>query len=426
MRTLLFVLCGVLIGIGAAAAWRSLRDPERGGAERLAADVARLQAENAELARRLAVSPSPSATRPTRAAAGGTAVEAEPAPVAASDPAAAPAGPLPEAETLAGLLDAKDFTALARELERLLLAGEDGFPTILEFLRSGVKPPGYALFQNRRLSMTLLRLAFLHEEEAGQLAGFLLENLDPSSDAALRMQLISLLPGLVATFGDGARDLRAKLEAEVLADFEPGAANPNVWASAQAMRELDLELPAEKLGEILMDPERRQQHWLALQQLAQRGDDEAVDLLLGFVGSSGVSENPSLRQAFYTLGGVDNPRAQDALIRLTSSEDRDTRDAATLAYFSRQKPIGALPIALGYLESDASSQQVQMLLWQLRGNNKEIFEGIRANEESFASAETRKILEAVAAGRPYQQPFPPGAPGAGAVPGAGARSRATQ
>lgn len=327
-----------------------------------------------------------------------------------SPPAAAPLpgapGALSGADELGKLLEEKDYTALRTAMERLLRAGERGFPTLAAFLRAQSTPPSAALRRDGRLRLAILAAGLQNEDRAAELCGFLLRGLDRADekDAELSRLVFEFLPTFLASTGQRYPALRASFEGALLSDLKAQDGGASAWRSFEALGELGVEVPLDELDAVLSDPTRRGLHLPALENLSKRGDEESLDAIVRYL--SGVERSAeverrdlsALRRAFEILSRAESPRAQGAIERCLSSPVREVRAAATQGYFSRTRGPEALPIAREFLLSDAEPQPKDALIGLVRSSSPGVFEALQKDLPSLPPEVSKAIQSAVVRG----------------------------
>jgi len=386
MRWIFVFLSGALLGVVAASVYHAgvdVSSPPGAAAARPDAAAAGITETAALRARVAQLEEETGKAQPPEGAS--AAVEGGEGGASAIVPAVAEAakGATPDVESLNKLLEEKNLSALAGAVEQLLLSGEDGFQVVLEFLRGQATSQNYALSGSSGLPFTLLTALLRQEGKAAEFTRFVFSSTDRAKDFMVRDQMLRLLPSFLAFTGDRQSQLRRDLEETLLGDIEQGEANTNAWRSVQTLNEMGTEVPMESLEAILMDPQKKNSRWLALQQLSRRGDATAVDLISRYLGSIQDPKDWQARQALQTLGQMDTPEAQSALVRYLSSPAKELRETATMAYFSKPRDINSLDIASEFLKSDADANQRRMLVWQIRSASREIFDALQGDADAY-------------------------------------------
>lgn len=328
----------------------------------------------------------------------------------------APPGELPAAEALAELVKQGDSAGLAKLLESLLLRGEEGYAVLLEFLNGQAQTQRYAFFRNDRMAFALLSVIARHGEKTAEFAHYLLSATEQDRNSILRGELFRLLPAFLAFHGDRFAGLEQELEASLLRDLEGNSTSSNLWKNFQSMKELGMEPPLEALESILGDSGRKHQHMLAIQELGNQDNPAGVAALARYIDGSENFKDYRVRRALQALARMETPESEVVLNQYIASPNRDVREEAILAHFSRPRDLSSYNLAVEFLNSDAGMTQKHRLISQLRGSGGEILETLKnSGGQGIADENVRSIIIRGATTRAFKVNAAGGVQGEGAV-----------
>lgn len=315
-------------------------------------------------------------------------LEAELAAIPAQKPAP---GPLATVEELMASLDARDAQALSREVEQLVLAGEEGFGRLHQYFHQADLDHQklLALVHEPLLICSLLRVVALHPDEVAELSRYLMKATQDRPESYIRREIYSFVPVFLNHHRGRYPELRAELEQDILHQLDTGG--QYFEKIAIAMRNLGFEVPLERLLKLLEDPSKASLHAQLLSLVVARGDD-AVPVLLRLVRETRHPELRSVADALRGIARIDYDRKSKLLDEFLSDSRPQVHRAAVVAYFSFPRDETALPLAFEHLNSGLDDGDFRAFLILLRQRNGAFLKLLKERSDSVVSEERRKLL----------------------------------
>jgi hypothetical protein len=316
-------------------------------------------------------------------------------------PAAAPAqakpAPLPQVKDLLAMTGRAEGAALSREVEKLLLGGQEGFALLHDFFQQADvdHPKIDAITHHPQLIYSMLRVVALHPDEVARFSSYLMKATRDQPQSWLRREYFNFLPVFLLQHPGRYPDLRQDLEDDIVFQIQQGGAF--LYKVSLAMRDLDFKPPAEIFLPILEDPEKRESHGLVIQELAAR-KDEGLRLLRRYIDETKDFKSPTMGAVLEAVAQLEGAGG-GTVAKLLDHEDPSLRGAALFAYFGQPRDDTELPRAIEFLNSTmASPAQKRTFISLLAQRNTDLFDSLFAGAEtSIADPQVKEALRRTAA-----------------------------
>ncbi len=295
-------------------------------------------------------------------------------------------------QRLAAFIDNRDGFGLNKEIEKRLLAGEDGFAVLYDFLRYLDKEPrrGNLASTHYQTLFGLMHLAMLHDLEVARFSHFYLMATWNEALSSTRLKLYDYIPSFLEFHAGRFPDLEGAFQRDIAEKLSQGRGD--MQRLFEAMRSLKFFPPLENLRPMLSAAATLQQVNLAVEHLAQRDDLDALRNLMRFIRERGDFQSPAVKSALAALARMSIPEAENALKSFMAMRKRPSFEPAIWAYFSVPRDPETARFAMGYLNSEAELKSKEAFLTRLRAKNLEVYRLLEAHLAEIESVEVKNFF----------------------------------
>ncbi len=291
------------------------------------------------------------------------------------------------------LLEKKDAHGLYLEVEKLVLAGEPAFPTLLDFLAaldSDVQK-ATALVGKYQMTFALSQIPMLHEVESAKLAHYVFAATRGAQGGFPRALINDFLTVFLRFHRGRFPELEKDLEKELLARLET-AKNQELSSTFMAITTLGLKPKAELLAPILRSAKDQAEALPVIEHLEARNDADSVRLLISTLHREKHYKDWKGTALLASLIKMTAPEARKAVAQCLASGDRALKEAATIAYFGAPRTAASAPLAVELLNSAAEEREKKILLHRLRQYGKEVLAALKSQPERIFDPVIREMV----------------------------------
>lgn len=328
---------------------------------------------------------------------------------------------LPDVKSLMVILGRGDGAALSKELEKLLLKGEQGYEVMHQFFHQADLDHEkiVRLTHDPQPVFGLLRVVALYPEEVAELSRYLMKVTKDRPESWIRREIFNFLPVFLYYHQGRFPEVRRDLEKDILDQIEMGGAFFN--KVFLAMRDLDFRPPAESFLPILLDPSKRESHRAIIGYLAQR-QEEGLKALERYLKETKDFKDPAVGEALRMVASLEAKSDYGVLQQFLEHPDPNFRRPALFAFFSQPRDWTSLPLAVEFLNSaDSNLAQKRSFLSFLAEKNDEVFHRLARQTDDLKDEKVKQILSQMMAGAAMRKDKkgagPASAPQAPANPG---------